>query len=379
MKEVIVKTRNRVIGFLYRNVLKHLLFQFDPEKIHDFFVGTGKFLGSNVLTRAITGWMFRYSNPILKQTIYGIDFANPIGLAAGFDKNAEITKIVAKVGFGFAELGSFTGDLCHGNQKPRIWRLKKSKSLVVNYGLKNKGAEEISTRLEKISDQGHFAIPIGINIAKTNCAATADDSVGIADYVKGYKAFQVIGDYYTINISCPNAYGGQPFTDAKRLDLLLTELDKYYVEGKPVFLKFSPDLSHHEVDQLLEVCEKHQVDGFICSNLTKVRDYQKITDRKVPEVGGISGKLVQGLADDLIEYVYKKTKGKKVIIGVGGVFSAVDAYHKIKHGASLVQLVTGMIFEGPQLISSINQGLVRLLKKDGYKSVAEAVGADVKL
>jgi dihydroorotate dehydrogenase len=203
--------------------------------------------------------------------------------------------------------------------------------------------------------------------------------VGIADYVKGYKAFQVIGDYYTINISCPNAYGGQPFTDAKRLDLLLTELDKYYVEGKPVFLKFSPDLSHHEVDQLLEVCEKHQVDGFICSNLTKVRDYQKITDRKVPEVGGISGKLVQGLADDLIEYVYKKTKGKKVIIGVGGVFSAVDAYHKIKHGASLVQLVTGMIFEGPQLISSINQGLVRLLKKDGYKSVAEAVGADVKL
>lgn len=334
---------------------------FDPEMVHDRMTLAGRILGSNFLTREITSLLFNYSNPALEQNILGIKFKNPIGLAAGFDKDALLTGILPSVGFGFAEVGSITGEACPGNPKPRLWRLKDSKSLIVYYGLKNKGCEEIASRLKNKK----FAIPIGTSIAKTNCADTVETEKGIADYVKAFKAFTGTGAYFTINISCPNAFGGLPFTDAKKLDLLLTQTDKIQT-NKPIFLKMSPNLTDGELDNILAVAGKHKVHGFICSNLTK--------DPKIAEKGGLSGKLVEDLANKLISKVYKKTKGKYIIIGCGGVFSAEDAYKKIKLGASLIQLITGMIFEGPQLIGDINKGLVKLLKQDGYKNISEAIG-----
>lgn len=353
-----------MIKFLYKNFLKPVLFLFDPETAHDSMTFVGRFLGSNLLTRELTSLLFNYSNPALEQNILGIKFKNPIGLSAGFDKDALLTDILPSVGFGFAEVGSITGEQCSGNPKPRLWRLKNLKSLIVYFGLKNKGCVEIAARLKNKK----FSIPIGTSIAKTNCADTVDTDKGIADYVKAFSAFSDIGAYFTINISCPNAYGGLPFTDAVKLDKLLVQTDKIPTK-KPIFLKMSPDLTEKELDDILVVVKKHRVHGLISTNLTK--------NSKIAEKGGLSGKLVLDLSNRQIEMIYKKTKGKYIIIGVGGVFSAEDAYKKIKLGANLVQLITGMIFEGPQVISEINQGLVKLLKQDGYKNISKAVGKDV--
>lgn len=345
----------------------------DPETIHDIMVFKGELLGKLPFGKQLTSSLFSYSHPSLKQQILKISFENPIGLAAGFDKDARLTDILPSVGFGFEEVGSITAEPYKGNPKPRLQRLKNSNSLLVNYGLKSKGAKIISEKLKNKK----FNLPIGISIAKTNSPDTVDDKKGIADYVKGFKYFTDIGDYYTINISCPNTFGGQPFHDPKKLDALLSALDKIKTK-KPIFIKFSPDLSKPQVDGIIKVVKNHKVHGFIMGNLTKNRDNKKIFDKNFLSIGGLSGKVVEELSNDLIKYLYKKTKWEYIIIGCGGVFTAEDAYKKIKLGASLIQLITGMVYQGPQTISEINLGLVTLLKKDGYKNISEAIGADNK-
>lgn len=362
-----------VIRFFYQNFLKKIFFRIDPEVVHDHMVRAGIFLGSHAFTRAITRWFFDYQNDALKQQILGITFANPVGLSAGFDKNAELTDILPCVGFGFVEVGSVTGEPCAGNPKPRLWRLPQSKGLVVYYGLKNDGCVAIANRLRNKK----FAFPVGVSIAKTNCERTAETQAGITDYTAAYMALKDIGDYITVNISCPNAFGGQPFTDTERLEKLLASLDAH-PSSKPIFIKLSPDLSDAELDDIIRVSENHHVDGFICTNLVKKRENIALTDTTLPETGGVSGRAISVQSDRCIATVYKKTGGKKIIIGVGGIFSAEDAYAKIRLGASLLQLITGMIFEGPQLIGEINRGLVRLLKRDGFSHISEAVGVDNK-
>ncbi|OGY25567.1 MAG: dihydroorotate dehydrogenase (quinone) [Candidatus Woykebacteria bacterium RBG_16_44_10] len=334
-------------------------------------VGLGKFLGSNVITKELTSLALSYSNKKLEQQILGINFPNPIGLAAGFDKDAQLTAILPSVGFGFAEVGSITGEPCEGNPKPRLWRLKKSKGLVVYYGLKNEGCQKISQKLR----QKVFRIPIGISIAKTNSQKTVSIEAGVEDYAKAFGSFTGIGDYFTINISCPNTYGGQPFTEPRRLEKLLRRIDRIQTK-KPIFLKISPDLTKVETDAILEVAARHNIAGFVCTNLTKQRSGNKIKDEFIPTKGGISGKVVEELANNLISYIYQKTQERFIIIGCGGVFSAEDAYKKIKLGASLIQLITGMVFEGPQIISEINQGLTQLIERDRFRNIAQAVGSE---
>jgi dihydroorotate dehydrogenase len=371
-----VNSRSLIAGFVgasYRRLVRPVLFLQDPEKIHDRTLKFAVFFGKVAPLRWFTKRTLSYSSPKLEQTILGINFSNPVGLAAGFDKNAQLTDIIPALGFGFIEVGSITAKAGPGNVPPRLVRLKKSKAILVNYGLNNDGAKAISNRLRG----KRFATPVGTSIAKTNAKETRTDITGVADYVKGFKEFTDIGAYYTINVSCPNAYGGQPFHDGKRLNKLLKKLDKIE-SSKPRLIKISPDLSHSEIDDILEVIKLHKVDGLICSNLTKKRGNPKISETDVPEWGGISGKVVEDLANDLIAYVYKKTKGNYVIIGCGGIFSAEDAYKKIRLGASLVQLITGMIYEGPQLAGQINRGLVKLLERDGFSNISEAVGTDIK-
>lgn len=374
MKEFLVRIRNGIFRFFYRWVCKPVFFRIDPEDIHDFMESTGAFLGRFRLTRFFTKVCFGYSHPMLTQHILEMKFRNPIGLAAGFDKNARLTKIMPAVGFGFEEVGSITGEPCKGNPKPRLWRLPKSQSLVVHYGLKNDGCVAISKRLA----HEKFVFPVGTSIAKTNSPDTCETQQGIDDYVKAFKHFTHIGAYFTINISCPNAFGGQPFTDPEKLSKLLEAIDEISTD-KPIFLKFSPDLTQKNLDEILDIAVHHRVHGFICTNLTKNRESKKIHDAKVPEKGGMSGKVVEDLANEMIEHIYKKTRGKYPIIGCGGVFTAEDAYKKIRLGASLIQMITGMIYQGPQAVSSINLRLVKLLKRDGFKNVAEAVGADVSI
>ncbi len=373
IRDSLCSIRNSFVGFLYKHVLKPIYFKFDPEDVHDRVTMLGVLLSKTPITRWLTSLAFDYRHPALKQTVLGIPFENPIGLSAGFDKNAQLTNIMPDVGFGFEEVGSITGEYCPGNPKPRLWRMKGSESLMVYYGLKNDGAEAISKRLAGKK----FRFPIGISIAKTNNEATVDTSVGVADYVKAYRAFKQIGSYYTINVSCPNTFGGEPFHDPNRLELLLAAIDREE-KTKPIFIKISPDLPLETVDGIIEVASNHRIDGFIISNLTKNRNNPKIDEHDfVPEKGGMSGKVVEDLATDMIKYVYAKARNRFVIIGCGGVFTAEDAYRKIRSGATLIHMITGMIFGGPQTISSINLGLVSLLKRDGYESISEAIGADV--
>lgn len=365
--EQFIRLRNKVNSFLYQQILKRVFFLFDPEFMHITFIKIGKVLGNYKLTKKITRDMFYYSNPMLKQKILGIRFDNPVGLSAGFDKNAEIISICEDVGFGFSEVGSITKLSCDGNSGKRLERLKKQKSLWVNLGLNNKGVNEIASRLDK----ERYKIPYGVSIAKTNCSETANDKIGREDYIYSLKKLNElkIGDFYVLNISCPNAYGGQPFSRLGAYKDLLKETRKIKVK-KPIFIKLSPDLTKKNIDGIIKLSLKYGVKGFIISNLTKKHGKSD---------GGVSGKLVEEKANKLLAYVYSKTKGKFILIGVGGIFSAEDAYRKIKLGASLVELITGVIYQGPSLIGEINYELVRLLKKDGFRNIEEAIGANVKL
>ena len=361
-----IKIRNQFIGFIYRHLLKQIFFLFDPELIHDRMILTGKILGSNPITRGLTSLLFNYNNPMLEQTVAGIKFKNPIGLAAGFDKEAHIATILPSVGFGFEEAGSITALPFLGNPRPWMWRLPEERALRVNYGLKSSGAPNMHKWLQGKK----FKFPLGISLAKTNSEKTSHVETGIEDYFTSYKIFQDVGDYFTINISCPNTCEQVPiFVDSTNLDLLLAKLFSV-PKIKPVFIKLSPDLQEDQLEGILRLGNKHPIDGFICTNLTKVNKFNH------PGKGGFSGKAVEELSNQMLSKVYKFYGGRKIIIGCGGVFSAEDAYKKIKLGASLVQLITGMIYQGPQLISEINRGLVELLKKDGYNNISEAVGVN---
>ena len=374
MNEIAVRYRNKIIHGSYSHLLKPIFFRFDPEAVHDGMTSVGKNLGALGLSRVLTGVLFNYENPVLKQEILGITFKNPIGLAAGFDKNAQLVDILPDVGFGFAEIGSITGEKCAGNAGTRLWRLPKSKSLAVYYGLKNDGCEAISKRLAGKK----FRIPIGTSVAMTNCADNNDTDKAVKDYAKAFKTMEPIADYITVNISCPNTSGGQPFIAPAELDKLFTLLDTLPTK-KPIFIKLSPDISHEQIDAILAVLSKHRVQGIICSNLTKKKDNPKLSDDGGVEwKGGISGKGVEDVSNDLLAYVYKKAGNQFVLIGCGGVFTAEDAYKKIRLGASLIQLIAGMIYEGPQVISEINQGLAMLLARDGFKNISEAIGIDNK-
>lgn len=372
MYEIFTKIRNKIISIIYKYLLKPIFFRFDPEDVHDHMINTGKFFSKHSITKKLFSLIFNYKNPILSQNILGLNFINPIGLSAGFDKNAELTELFPHIGFGFIEVGSVTGEPCDGNAKPRLWRLALSKSLIVYYGLKNDGALKISKRLEFKEKK----IPLGISVAMTNCYNNIEIENAIKDYEKAFLLMEKVSDYITVNISCPNTLGGQPFTQIQNLDKLFQTLDKIDTK-KPIFIKLSPDLKPEDIDQILEIISKHRIHGIICSNLTKKRDNPKIIEKNIPDKGGISGKVVEDLADELLSYIYKKTQKKYILIGVGGIFSAEDVYRKIKNGASLVQLITGMIYEGPQLISTINQDLAKLLENDGYKNISEAIGVNM--
>lgn len=374
MIKKIIHIRNFVNCFTYIYFLRPIFFRIKPEILHEKMICIGEFMGKYYLLRKATEILFFYSNHKLEQTILGIRFSSPIGLAAGFDKDARWTEFFPSMGAGFMEVGSITYKPYAGNLGTRELHLVKSRAVLVNYGLKNDGAEVIASRLR----EKKFSIPVGISVAKTNNEATVNTKMGINDYTKTHEIFADIGSYTTLNISCPNAYGGEPFSDSEKLDKLLDKIDTVKT-SKPLFIKISADMSEEEIDKIIQVADKHKVSGFICTNLTKDRSNNKIKDGNVPAEGGISGKVVEELSNNLIRHVYYKTEGRYVIVGLGGVFTAEDAYKKIKLGASLVQMVTGIFFQGPQVISEINQGLVGLLERDGYKNISEAIGKENSL
>ena len=354
---------------MYKKFIRPILFQFNPELVHNLTILAGRFASFTKFSRLLR-ILFVHKSKKLEQNILGIKFENPVGLAGGFDKNAYLTDFLPDMGFGFMEIGSITAEPCLGNPKPRLHRLIKNKGIIVNYGLANKGVKEIYNKLKN----KNFKIPLGINIAKTN-NPSIKGSKSIDDYFKSFKIIKTLGDYITINISCPNAGDGRSFEDPKLLEPLLKKINKIRA-GKIIFIKISSDLEKRNLDKIINLAEKYKISGFIISNLTKKRAGLMPEDN-LKYNGGVSGKHTANKSNEIIKYVYKKTNRKFLIIGCGGIFSGKDAYEKIKNGATLVQLITGMIFEGPGLIKKINRELVELLEKDKYKNIKQAIGKNI--
>lgn len=362
-----------IIRAIYKTVIKPVLFKFEPGAVHDHFLRVGAILGRYRLTRAFYRLLLDYRHSALKQDVEGISFDNPVGLSAGFDKDGYLLNILPSVGFGFSQVGTVTLHPYKGNPKPHVYRLPKSKALVVYYGLKNEGVTKI---LDRIKKRRPSSMKVSISVGKTNHDSTKTTEGGIKDYVGGLEKVikSDMGDFYTLNISCPNTFGGEPFTTPEKLDKLLTQISTLK-RTKPLFLKMPLSLPWEEFKPLLEVAVKHKINGVVIANLNKDRSQPGIID-PIPEhiKGSISGKPTWNKSNELISQTYQNYGKKLVIIGVGGIFSAEDAYEKIQRGATLVQLITGMIFEGPQLIGEINRGLVKLMKRDGFESISDVVG-----
>ena len=381
MKNFIVGIRNKILWLGFR-AIRPLIFLMEPEDAHYSLKRIGVFLGSNPITRGLTSLLMDYNHKSLAITVDGIDYRNPVGLSAGFDKDGELTKIYPSIGFGLAELGSFTGEICPGNPGKRLFRMIKSKAIVVWYGLNNEGSETISKRLAK-EDFGRLRV--GINAANSNLTPEFDLEMSINDYLKTMKLFKDIGDYYDVNISCPNTQDGEPFVDKKNLDALLTRINEEIrpISDKPIYVKLAADMTLDEINVIVDGCVEHGMDGVVCTNLAKPQFNSEHRPEEYPTEkgllpkgkGAMSGLPLQRISTNVIRHVYRRTRGKITIIGVGGIFSAKDAYEKITSGASLLHMITTMIFDGPQNINEINRGLVKLLKKDGFESIEQAVGS----
>lgn len=370
---------SKTIETFYKNLLKPIFFKRDPEDVHDRMLRVGTALGNTSVTRRITRLVFNFDDPKLTQKVDGLVYRNPVGLSAGFDKDANLLKIIHEVGFSFSEIGSVTLHPYEGNPRPRLYRLKKDRGLVVFYGLKNIGVDKIIEKIKKnyTSSKGNI---LGISIARTNSQEASGFIEGINDYTKSLQKLvdADIGDYYTINISCPNTFYGEPYSTPERLNKLLISLKKTKTT-KPIYLKMPINLDWGIFENLLDVAVDYKINGVIIGNLNKDRNSKYITESYPEDIkGGVSGIPTRELSNELIKRTYRKYKDKLTIIGVGGIDSAQSAYEKICYGASLVQLITGMIFNGPQLIGQINKELVMLLEKDGYKNINEAIGSKVQ-
>jgi len=344
---------------LYKYVLKPILFLFDPELVHNFFVNMGQFLGSNPVTRALVGLFYDYRGPNISRTIDGIKYRIPILLSAGFDYNGRLTRILSEVSFGGDEIGSVTARPCGGNPKPRLTRLKKSKSILVNKGLRNQGVDAVIKRLKRTPRDKDFVL--GISIARTNDDRSVSIQEGIEDYAYSFRRLneEGVGDYYSINISCPNSFGGESFTDPVLFEQLIKSI-KSIPCTKPIYVKMPLNVPWERFASILEIADKNGVNGVIIGNLNKDYSYLDYRDEAPKEYcGGLSGRPCAKLSTELIRKT-KELYGKRfTIIGVGGIMSPNDALEKFNAGADLVALITGMIYQGPGLMKKIAKSMIK--------------------
>ncbi len=322
----------------FYSFLRSLLFLLDPEIAHRITINYLKMVSSKKPE----------SYNVLRSNVFGLNFPNPVGIAAGFDKNAEVAENLINLGFGFSEVGTVTPNPQPGNPKPRIFRLKDDEAIINRLGFNSDGFDQVKTRLGKINDS-----IVGVNIG-----ANKDSKDFSEDYIKGIKFFSTLASYITINISSPNTPGLRKLEVLENLDVLLDKINNLHKEDLlikiPILLKISPDL---ESDNLKYLCDKvlsSEIDGLIISNTTVARN--SITSNLAQE-GGLSGRPLFKSSTLQLRKVYKYTNGEIPLVGVGGIDSAEKAYEKIKNGASLVQLYTGLVYNGPKLIKNINKDL----------------------
>ena|SRR3989344_5420353 len=343
---------------LYKRVLKPFLFCFNPEKVHHFCVAMGQFIGNHEMTRSLVDWAYGYNGKDISKVVDGLRYRTPVILAAGFDYNGRLTRILPHVGFGGVEVGSVTARECQGNPTPQLQRLPNEKSIIVNKGLRNDGVDKIIQRLKTTPREKDFVI--GISIARTNDKRGASTEEGVADYAYSFRKLneEEVGDYYTINISCPNAYGSEIFIDPKLLPTLLSALEKIPCI-KPVYIKMPINLVWEKFKELIEIIKDFRIKGLVIGNLNK--DYGILDEQNRPKkyCGGLSGLPCRDLSTQLIQRVREHYKNRFTIFGVGGIASPIDAANKFEAGADLLQLITGMIYEGPSLIKRICASISR--------------------
>jgi len=363
-------------------LLRPLLFRLGAEPAHRVGVAAARL--AQTATPFLVDAMFAYEHEALAQTLWGLAFRNPVGLAAGFDKNARLVPFWARLGFGFAEVGSVSARKSKGNPRPRAFRLPEDHALINRMGLNNDGAEKVARRLVRVTRKN--LLPLGINLAKTHDPAIMGDAA-LDDFRQSFRLLAPLAGYVALNISCPNTTEGKTFEDPNALDDLLTTVFAERTAlnlSVPVLLKLSPPVSDRFVldslvDEVLSVARGHGVHGLIATNTAADRD-DLTTDRQTLDAigqGGLSGAPLERRATRLVRYLYEKTAGALPIIGVGGIASAEAAYAKIRAGASLVQLYTGLVYEGPGVVRQIKKGLVQRLQQDGFTNIREAVGQDV--
>jgi len=342
------------------SVLRPFLFSLDPETAHDFAI---KSLKLNPLPSK----MFEVEDEqMLKIEIFGKNFPNPIGLAAGFDKSAEAYNSLLKLGFGFVEVGTVTPLEQYGNPKPRVFRLEEDKALINRLGFNNDGIEIIKKRIKLNGKKGILGINIGPN------KDTKDQK---NDFCLGLKSFFDIADYITINISSPNTEGLRDFHDQQKLKDLLHALNAIKKEKKtniPLLLKISPDIKDNYISDIVEQAISNNVSAIVLTNTTNANRNDLVDESK--EEGGLSGEPLQKISTSMIKKFYKKLNGKIPIIGVGGVNSGKSAYEKILAGASLLQLYTGFVYRGPTAAKDIKKELIQILKSDGVKNIKDLIG-----
>ena len=368
---------NVVTAWGYRHVAKPIMFRHKPDAVHRQLIKTAKAIQRIPGVRLLPQ-LWAYQHEMLRTEVAGIMFRNPVGLSAGFDKAVEMPPLMKRVGFGWMTGGSVTLGSYEGNPKPWFHRLPESKSLVVYAGLPSEGTEVVAARVSTYPRHLFAGFPLNVSVAKTNSQNSVGDEAGVKDYCASLAVFDTLHHVTTleINISCPNTFGGEPFTTPARLEKLLKGVDDLALH-KPVFIKMPINLTLKEFDALLAVIIRHRVQGVTIGNLMKDRSKVKLKDPLPDSVkGNLSGRPTKELTTHLVARTYRKYGDKLIIIGVGGIMSAEDAYEKIRAGASLVALITGLIYEGPELVGDINRGMVKLLKRDGHASVREAVGKD---
>ncbi len=343
------------------SILRPFLFSLDPETAHDLAIKSLKF-------NYLPSKMFEVEDEqILNTELLGKNFPNPIGLAAGFDKSAEVYNSLLRFGFGFVEVGTVTPLKQFGNSKPRIFRLEEDGALINRLGFNNDGIEIIKKRIKSEKKKGVLGINIGPN------KNTKDQK---NDFCLGLKNFFDIADYITINISSPNTEGLRDFHDQEKLKDLLLALNKIKNENKiniPLLLKISPDIVDNHISEIADVAIKNDISGIILTNTTN-SNRDKLMNNFKKEEGGLSGKPLQQISTDMIKKFYKQLNGKVPIIGVGGVNSGKSAYEKITAGASLLQLYTGLVYKGPLLVKNIKKELIQILKSEGLNNIKDAVG-----
>ncbi len=340
---------------MYQALLRPILFLFSPEKAHKVTVGLFKFLCAIPGVKYLFRGVYVYQNKALERKLFGLTFPNPVGLAAGFDKNAEVIDEFSHLGFGFLEIGTVTPKAQPGNPQPRLFRLKSDNGLINRMGFNNEGMEAALLRLKKRKSK----IIIGGNIGKNK---VTPNEQATNDYLLSFNKLHNYVDYFVVNVSSPNTPNLRELQEKEPLKKLLMTLKKANSEKeiqRPILLKIAPDLTESQLDDIIEIIQETELDGIIASNTTISREGLKTPATTIENIGagGLSGKPVKARSTEVIQYISTNSNGKIPIIGVGGIHSPKDAIEKLAAGASLVQLYTGFIYEGPGLIKKINKQL----------------------